>query len=83
MTPDEITVRVHCWVRKNTKAPKGDLAPDADLRADYKADDVDLIQLTMDIEDDLCIDIDDAEAEGLKTVGDCVRLARAKRGGLA
>jgi acyl carrier protein len=50
----------------------------AALLDDLDADSLDVIELVMAFEDEFSIEIHDAEAEKLSTVGDCYRLVGSK-----
>ncbi|MDR2733292.1 MAG: acyl carrier protein [Spirochaetota bacterium] len=46
---------------------------EASLVDDLKADSLDTVEMIMSLEEEFSIDIEDSEAETLKTVGDAVR----------
>jgi acyl carrier protein len=46
---------------------------EASLVDDLKADSLDTVEMIMSLEEEFSIDIEDSEAESLKTVGDAVR----------
>ena len=46
---------------------------DAALVEDLKADSLDTVEMVMTLEEEFSVEIEDADAEGLKTVGDVVR----------
>ena len=56
---------------------KSELTPNLDLRKDLKADDLDLVELVMEIEDTFGLTISDASAESWRTVGQVVDYVRA------
>lgn len=56
-----------------------DVTPGASLRDDLQADSLDMVELMMCLEDRFDIEIDDADAEKIKTVDDIYRYL-AKRG---
>lgn len=49
-----------------------DIALTTDIQADLGADSLDIVDLIQAIEDEFGIDIPDADAQGIKTVGDIV-----------
>ena len=51
---------------------EGDVALEASLRDDLKADSLDLVELIMDLEERFAIKISDDEAQSIGTVGDAV-----------
>lgn len=79
LSTEAIIAVVHTLIRKNVGGARNrDLTPELDLRADLGAHDLDVLQLVMDLEDERHIEIDDDEAEAIKTVGDLEILAAAK-----
>lgn len=52
--------------------------PDTTLHGDLFGNDIDLLQIIMEIEDSLDIEIDDDEAESIKTVGDLFSMVEGK-----
>ena len=50
---------------------------DSNLKDDLGADSLDAVEIIMDIEDEFNIQIDDSEAENIKTVGDIVKYIEA------
>lgn len=72
MTSEDIFRRVE-WIMKI----KGYVAPSSmDSRLeDLGVDSLDSVELALDIEDDLKIDLDDAEIAKAQSVGDLVKLA--------
>ncbi len=58
------------------------ITPAANFRADMSADSLDLLDLTLSVEDAFGIEIADAAAEDLHTVGDLIAFIRGQRGGL-
>jgi acyl carrier protein len=78
---DDVTnARVEKHLRKNFKVPPGPLKFDVSLRGEQGLGwfDLDVIQLVMDLEDDLDIEITDAEDQAVLTVGDVFELVERK-----
>lgn len=59
---------------------KDEVSMDSDLANDLGADDLDFVELVMDSEMEFGICIKEAEAAGIHTVGDLVRLVCEKLG---
>jgi len=57
------------------------ITPAANFRADMSADSLDLLDLTLSVEDAFGIEIADAVAEQLHTVGDLLAFIRGQRTG--
>ena len=53
---------------------------EASLVDDLKADSLDTVEMIMSLEEEFNIDIEDSEAESLKTVGDAVRFIEERSG---
>jgi acyl carrier protein len=49
------------------------IKPEASFKDDFKADSLDMVNLTMEIEDEFAIEISDKVAPSLQTVGDVVK----------
>jgi acyl carrier protein len=49
------------------------IKPEASFKDDFKADSLDMVNLTMEIEDEFAIEISDKVAQTLQTVGDVVK----------
>lgn len=49
-----------------------DVKPEASFKHDFKADSLDMVNMTMKIEDEFAIEISDKVAATLQTVGDVV-----------
>lgn len=54
------------------------ITPDASFKDDFEADSLDMVNLTMEIEDEFAIEISDKVAETLQTVGDVVRFIESR-----
>lgn len=50
----------------------GNIKPEASFKDDFEADSLDMVNLTMEIEDEFAIEISDKVAATLQTVGDVV-----------
>jgi acyl carrier protein len=48
------------------------IKPDSSFKDDFEADSLDMVDLTMEIEDEFAIEISDKDAATLQTVGDVV-----------
>lgn len=48
------------------------IRPDASFKEDFEADSLDMVNLTMEIEDEFAVEISDKVAATLQTVGDVV-----------
>ena len=57
-----------------------DVTMEASLVDDLKADSLDTVEMIMSLEEEFGIDIEDADAENLKTVGDAVRFIEERSG---
>jgi acyl carrier protein len=49
------------------------ISPEASFKDDFQADSLDMVNLTMEIEDEFAIEISDKVAATLQTVGDVVK----------
>jgi acyl carrier protein len=58
------------------------ITPAADFRSDMSADSLDLIDLTLSVEDAFGIEIAEEAAERLHTVGDLIAFIRIRQAGL-
>lgn len=56
----------------------GEITPDSRLVEDLGADSLDSVELVMVLEDELGIEIDDSELDGVKTVGQLVEIVGSK-----
>ncbi len=57
-----------------------EITPDTTFIDDLGADSLDLFQIIMGVEEELGIEVDTNEAEGIKTVGDAVELIKKTKG---
>lgn len=55
------------------------IRPDASFKEDFEADSLDMVNLTMEIEDEFAIEISDKIAATLQTVGDVVNYIEKNR----
>ena len=76
---DELTLELRSMIASKFKVPPERLRPETDLVAELGADSLDVVELVMAFEERLGVQIDDAEAEGVRTFGDLIDLVRAKR----
>ena len=58
---------------KELKLDPTKVTEESSLKDDLGADSLDAVEIIMDIEDEFDIQIDDTEAENIKTVGDIVK----------
>lgn len=73
--------RVHAIIRDHTKFPHFQpVESNSDLRRDLRADDLDLMCISIALEMEFGIDIGDAEFAAIETVGDLENLVTAKVG---
>lgn len=56
----------------------GQINPESRLVEDLGADSLDSVELVMALEDELGIEIDDSELDGVKTIGQLVEIVGAK-----
>lgn len=73
--------RVRRIVIERLSVDEGDVTRQANLTDDLGADELDLVELRMAIEEEFDIDILDKQAEKLKTVGQLVDYVEKRRGG--
>ena len=69
MIPD-----IFALLASQLKLPKERIVPEARLVEDLGADSLDLVRLTMVLEDDFGLRVTDEELETVKTVADVVRI---------
>lgn len=55
------------------------IAPEATFKDDFQADSLDMVNLTMEIEDEFAIEISDKVAATLQTVGDVVKFIENRK----
>ncbi len=69
--------QVKAIICKELKLDPSKVLEDSNLKDDLGADSLDAVEIIMDIEDEFNIQIDDSEAENIKTVGDIVKYIEA------
>lgn len=69
--------QVKAIICKELKLDPSKVLEDSNLKDDLGADSLDAVEIIMDIEDEFNIQIDDTEAENIKTVGDIVKYIEA------
>lgn len=77
-----IIEKVHQHIRREIGHTRdlSELNPAAHLRNDYRAHDLDVLQLVMELEDDFGITISDEEVAHFRTVSDIEALVLTKLG---
>lgn len=77
-----IIEKVHQHIRREIGHTRdlAELNPKAHLRNDYRAHDLDVLQLVMELEDDFGITITDEEVSQFRTVSDVEKVVLAKVG---
>jgi acyl carrier protein len=69
----EVFTRVKEIIIDHLGVDESAVTMEASLVDDLKADSLDTVEMIMSLEEEFHIDIEDTDAEGLKTVGDAVR----------
>lgn len=69
--------QVKAIICKELKLDPSKVTEESNLKDDLGADSLDAVEIIMDIEDEFNIQIDDSEAENIKTVGDIVKYIEA------
>lgn len=69
--------QVKSIICKELKLDPAKVTEESSLKDDLGADSLDAVEIIMDIEDEFNIQIDDTEAENIKTVGDIVKYIEA------
>jgi len=72
MDAKDIESRVIDIVREIMGEPEGGIKPETRFIEDLPCDSLDLVEMTMEFEDEFDISIPDEEAENLRTVGQAV-----------
>ena len=72
--------RLKALVTRQLACDEAKVTDDALFGDDLRADSLDLIELTVEIEDAFGIEISDREAERARTFGDALQLVRTKLG---
>lgn len=73
MSSDFVETKVREIIAEQLGLGVDDVAPEASLSGDLGADVLDLTELVMAFEEEFEVEIDDEDAEKLKTVGDVVQ----------
>lgn len=80
MTREAIQKQVFGVYRDQLGVDEKDLALDKNIVEDLGADDLDVIECVMGLEEEFGYAISEDEAEGIKTIGDAVNLIEKKLG---
>ncbi|NUU98678.1 MULTISPECIES: acyl carrier protein [unclassified Marinitoga] len=78
MDKKELFEKVVDIMAESLSIEKEKITEDANLTDDLDLDSLELVDLTMDFENELGISIEDSELEKIKTVGDIVEILAAK-----
>ena len=76
---EELTQTLRELVAAKFNVPIDRVRPETDFVGDLGADSLDVVEIVMALEDRMGVQIEDAEAEAVRTVGDAVALLAAKR----
>lgn len=79
MTIQDLTNDVRELIAYKLEMPLYQVTEEADLVADLGADSLDIIEIIIGVEDEFDIEILDADAERLHTVGDYVNFVAARK----
>ncbi len=79
---NDIEQRISQIITRHFGVEQDKIVPTADFRTDMSADSLDLIDLTLSVEDAFDIEIADKVAEEIHTVGDLIAFIRNQRPGL-
>jgi acyl carrier protein len=74
----ELLERVYAIVGEQLGVEKETLVPEANLLDDLGADSLDVVELVMAIEEEFGIEVPDADAENIRTLGDITRYIEAR-----
>lgn len=72
MTEQEIEAKVFEIVSKQLGVEKEKISRNSDFQKDLNADSLDIVELTMELEDQFDTQIPDEKAESIKTVGNAI-----------
>lgn len=72
VTEQEIEAKVFDIVSKQLGVEKEKISRTSDFQKDLNADSLDIVELTMELEDQFDTQIPDEKAEGIKTVGQAI-----------
>ncbi|MBM7559179.1 acyl carrier protein [Marinitoga litoralis] len=78
MDKKELFEKVKKIIAESLSVEEEKITENASLTDDLELDSLELVDLTMDFENELGISIDDSELEKIKTVGDIVDLLASK-----
>lgn len=76
---DTISDRVRQIIAEKVKLPATSLAGELRFMEDLKATSLDTIEITMAVEDEFDVEIADADADKLTTVGSLIEYIKAKQ----
>jgi acyl carrier protein len=74
----ELLERVYAIVGEQLGVEKETLVPEANLLDDLGADSLDVVELVMAIEEEFGIEVPDADAENIRTIGDITSYIEAR-----
>lgn len=80
MNRDEVMNLVREHLVTELELDPGQITEEARFKEDFDADSLDLYELVMELEDRYGISVSEQEAARIKTVGDAVDFALAKKG---
>jgi acyl carrier protein len=74
----DLAERVYALVGEQLGVEKESLVPEANLLDDLGADSLDVVELVMAIEEEFGIEVPDADAENIRTLGDITSYIEAR-----
>jgi len=74
----DLVERVYAIVSEQLGVEKESLVPEANLLDDLGADSLDVVELVMAIEEEFAIEVPDADAENIRTLGDITSYIEAR-----
>ncbi|HXX48191.1 MAG TPA: acyl carrier protein [Myxococcota bacterium] len=74
----DLVERVYAIVSEQLGVEKDSLVPEANLLDDLGADSLDVVELVMAIEEEFAIEVPDADAENIRTLGDITSYIEAR-----
>ena len=74
----DLAERVYALVGEQLGVEKESLVPEANLLDDLGADSLDVVELVMAIEEEFAIEVPDADAENIRTLGDITSYIEAR-----
>lgn len=78
MTAQDIAAQVTALIIDLLAVDAAQATPEAEFAADLGADSLDMVDLTMEVEDRFDVEISDDEAAAVRTVGDAIALVERK-----